>query len=158
MGRRSRKRSVVHAGPRPAPVTTAPPQRPAPATVRRRARGAERPPAPWGAVPLTELATLVGLGGLVAGFVARSTALLVAGFGLVALAAIELAVREHLAGFRSHTTLLAGAAAMGVASPLVALGVARQIQLAVAAAVLVGAWIGLRRLFVARSGGLGFRV
>jgi hypothetical protein len=156
MGRRSRKRTPVSAGPRPA-ASVAPVSRPAPAAVRRRARSEDRPAAPWGSAPLTEVATLLGLAALLGGFVARSTPVLAAGFVLVALAAVELAVREHLAGFRSHTTLLAGAAAMVVGTPLVALGAPRSVQVAGVVGALAAAWIVLRRAFVARTGGLGFR-
>jgi hypothetical protein len=79
--------------------------------------------------------------------------------GLAALGGLELAIREHFAGFRSHTTLLAAAAAFAVVTvlalstgpyPLWAL-------LAIAAAVFGSAFYGLRQLFKRRSGGLSFR-
>ena len=44
----------------------------------------------------------------------RGTALLVTGLALGSLAGLELSIREHFAGYRSHTLLLAGAA--GVAT------------------------------------------
>lgn len=161
MGRRSRKRgegSVGAPAPGAVPAPAAAP-RPAPRTtaLRRKARIEERPAAPWGRAPLTELATLAGLVAMVVGFALTSTELLVGGFALVALAAVELSVREHFAGFRSHTTLIAGAVAVAVATPLVALGAPRPVQLAAAAAALVGSWIALRRVFVSKTGGLGFR-
>ena len=44
----------------------------------------------------------------------RSTALLATGLALGSLAGLELSIREHFGGYRSHTALLAGAA--GVAT------------------------------------------
>lgn len=73
----------------------------------------ERPPAPWGSFPLVELVVLVALVMLVAGFFVsgpRGTTLLITGFALGSLAGLELSVREHFGGYRSHTVLLAGAA------------------------------------------------
>src|SRR5918992_1377591 len=65
------------------------------ATGRSRARGRpsidERPPPPWGRFPLSELAVLVAI---------------------VMLAGLEVSIREHFAGFRSHSTLLAGSLAI----------------------------------------------
>jgi hypothetical protein len=79
------------------------------------------------------------------------------GFALVALSAVELTVREHFAGFRSHSSLLALVATALTAVILIALDVPRAIQVAVAAGVLAGAFLALRRTFRRRSGGLGFR-
>ena len=82
-----------------------------------------------------------------------------AGLAVAALGGLELSLREHLAGFRSHTTLLAAAAAFAVVTvlalstgpyPLWAL-------LAIAAALFGSAFYGLRQLFKRRSGGLSFR-
>src|SRR6202008_4810411 len=65
----------------------------------------ERPPAPWGSFPLAELTVLAGIVALVVGLVsANPTAI---GVGVV-LAGLGVSVREHFAGYRSHTTLLAG--------------------------------------------------
>ena len=70
-----------------------------------------------------------------------------------------IALREHLAGYRSHTTLLAGAAAVAAVSAL-ALGPGPHVvwALLLIAAIVFGlAFYGLRELFKRRSGGLGFR-
>src|ERR687897_519456 len=70
------------------------------------------PSAPWGSFPLTELVVLVALVLLVAGFFVappRGPVMLGAGLVLGSLAGLELAAREHLAGYRSHTLLLGGA-------------------------------------------------
>jgi uncharacterized membrane protein YhiD involved in acid resistance len=81
---------------------------------------------------------------------------------LGSLGGLEVSIREHFAGFRSHTTLLAascavasmilisviaGKAGVGVLALVVAVGVL----------VFVLAFYALRQVFVRRSGGLGFR-
>ena len=103
----------------------------------------DRPPAPWGSLPLTELVILR----------------FIAGLALASLGGVELAVREHLAGYRSHSSLIAGVAAFAVVTGL-ALGPGPHrvwILVLIAAVVFGGAFYGLRELFKRRSGGLGFR-
>src|SRR5919204_2002869 len=71
----------------------------------------ERPPSPWGAFPLVEIVIGVALVLLVVGFFmggTRGGVMLVAGIALGSLAALELILREHFAGYRSHTSVLAG--------------------------------------------------
>src|SRR5436190_23499589 len=96
------------------PVVT---QRPSVRAARRRAANLdERPPAPWGSVPLVELVVLAGIVLLVAGFIvggARGVVMIAAGAVLCSIAGLELAIREHFGGYRSHTFMLSGA--MGVA-------------------------------------------
>jgi hypothetical protein len=115
VSKRSRKRTrgkgrgsvaTATATPPPAPAPKAAPARPRPA----RRQGRERPPAPWGSFPLTELAILAGLVGIVVGFArgSRGGSLpLFVGLGVAGSAVIEMSWREHRAGFRSHTVLLA---------------------------------------------------
>ena len=82
---------------------------------------AQAPSAPWSPFPLTELVVLLSLALIVAGVLTdggRRGALLGCGFALVSLAGLELAVREHFAGYRSHSTLLAAACAIVVDVPL----------------------------------------
>jgi hypothetical protein len=69
----------------------------------------ERPRAPWHPLPLSELVILVGLIGAVVGVArgASGRAVLFTGIGAVAIGTIEFSVREHLSGYRPHTTLLA---------------------------------------------------
>jgi hypothetical protein len=70
---------------------------------------------------LVEICVLVGLVMLVAGFVIQgSRGPLLVGVGLVlgSLAGLELAIREHFGGYRSHTVLLAGAASIAVLAAL----------------------------------------
>ncbi len=74
----------------------------------------ERPNAPWHPLPLSELLILVGAIAAALGL-ARSGhdstgggRLLLAGLGAVGIGTIEVTLREHRSGYRSHTVLLAG--------------------------------------------------
>jgi hypothetical protein len=125
-------------------------------------RTGERPPAPWGSFPLVELVVLCGLILVIAGFVVRGiqgTTMIAVGLALGALAGLELSIREHFAGYRSHTTLLAGAVGVGVLVALALLvpSLWFPIALAVAAAVFGSAAWALARAFRRRSG-LAFKV
>jgi hypothetical protein len=99
-------------------VAPAPAAAPAPARRHRGLSAAdERPPAPWGSFPLVEIAVLVGIVMLILGLVIggdRGPLLIGIGLGLAGLGGLELAIREHFAGFRSHSTLLAGIPAIAV--------------------------------------------
>jgi hypothetical protein len=122
----------------------------------------ERPPAPWGSFPLSELLVLLGIALMVWGLVTwegDGKVRFGAGLAVAALAGLELSLREHLAGYRSHTTLLSGVAAFAVVAVLtLAAGHSRLWIVALSAAVVfVGCFYGLRELFKRRSGGLGFR-
>jgi predicted membrane channel-forming protein YqfA (hemolysin III family) len=122
---------------------------------------AEAPKAPWSPFPLVELCVLFAIVLIVLGFVSdapRRGALLACGVALASLAGLEIAIREHVAGFRSHSALLAGAAAVVVVVPLFFLTSLPQIVL-LAAGVLVYTlgFLALRRAFQAKTGGIGFR-
>ena len=157
MGRRSRKRATTAAptGANP-PAAAGPPRVP-----DRRARMDEAPQAPWSPFPLTELCILIALVLLVWGFLTtgdRRGVLIACGISLVSLAGGELALREHFAGFRSHSGLLAGICAVLASLPVYYLTSLPQAAiLAWAVAVFAGAFTLLRRAFMRRSGGLGFR-
>jgi hypothetical protein len=167
MGRRSRTRATAHAtAPSPPPS----PPRPAAADATRtphavprghRARLDEAPPAPWSPFPLVELCVLVGLVLIVVGFLShgdRRPAALACGIALASLAGLELSVREHFAGYRSHSALLAGALAVAIDVALYFLSPVPQVGLlALGAVVFAGAFVALRRAFQARAGGIGFR-
>jgi hypothetical protein len=123
----------------------------------------DRPPAIWAPFPLTELVTLAGIVLMVWGFLSGvgrdGNARLGAGLAIASLAGLELAVREHVTGYRSHSSLLAGALAIAV---IVALGLGAGIKtlgiLLIAGAIaFVVALFALRALFRRRSGGLSFR-
>lgn len=176
MGRRSRKRR----GSEPTAATTraerdaARAERdretagPGRAGTRRRSATTRRPPPPWGSFPLTELVILVGLVLAVIGFVmgieeGRGRTFFVAGIVLGMLGGLETSVRDHFAGYRSHTTLLSSAAAIGaivvltLLLRLVAPGVPVVAMLAVGIVVFAAVFPLLRRTFQRRSGGLSFR-
>jgi hypothetical protein len=88
----------------------------------------------------------------------RRGALLGCGFALVSLAGLELALREHFAGYRSHSTLLAAASAIAVDAPLFLwTDLPQVVLLALGLGVFVLVLTRLRRAFRARSGGIGFR-
>jgi hypothetical protein len=127
----------------------------------RRARLDDAPKAPWSPFPLVELCILIGLALIVWGFAGggdRRGALLGCGFALVSLAALELSIREHFSGYRSHSTLLAGASAVVADVPLFFLTSLRQeALLGVGAVVFVLAFLALRRAFRKRTGGVAFR-
>ena len=82
----------------------------------------ERPQAPWHPFPLVELAVLAGIVLLVLGLLDygsdRGRALLVCGMLLGSLGGLDTALREHFAGYRSHTTVLAGIPAIALAAVL----------------------------------------
>src|SRR3954447_10060619 len=126
----------------------------------------EAPPAPWGAFPLTELVVLIALIFGVIGFIRfdhrTGKVMVVAAMCLGSLGGLEVSIREHFAGFRSHTTLLAASCAVG--SMILISVIAGKAGVAVLALVVgvgvlvfVLAFYGLRQAFVRRSGGLGFR-
>lgn len=122
----------------------------------------ERPKPPWGNFPLSEIVILVGIVVMVWGLLSKGDASkqrIFGGLVIAALGGLELAVREHVAGYRSHSTMLAGAAAFAVVTVLVigpgphTLGV----LVIIGALVFAAAFYGLRQLFRRRSGGLSFR-
>jgi hypothetical protein len=155
MGRRSRKRGETTRAERDA-------ARREPAVARRRPGSAERPPAPWGSFPLSELIILAGIVVIFWGLFSggdTGNERVAAGLVLASLGGGELALREHLGGYRSHSSLLAGVAAF-VAVTVVAIGlgpVELWVLLLVAVAVFGGTFYAMRELFKRRSGGLGFR-
>jgi hypothetical protein len=70
----------------------------------------ERPQAPWHPLPLSELLILVGAIGAAIGFsrgVSHGAAPMFAGLAAVLLGTLEFTLREHLSGYRSHSTIIA---------------------------------------------------
>jgi hypothetical protein len=148
--------------PRPAPAKglAAEPvvAKPSPAPRRRRPPAPDqRPQAPWGSFPLVELVVLVAIAMLVGGAIVRGgrgAVMIAVGLALGALAGLELSVREHFAGYRSHTLLLSGAAGLIVLVALASLVPSLWLGLALAVAAVafaLTAW-GLTRAFRRRSG------
>ena len=85
--------------------------------------------------------------------------MLAAGLVVASLGGGELALREHMAGYRSHSSLLAGVAAF-VAVTVVALGfgpVEVWVLVVLGFVVFAATFYAMRELFKRRSGGLGFR-
>lgn len=122
-------------------------------------KSAERPPAPWGSFPLAELTVLAGIVILVVGFFSQSPTAIGVGLVLGSLGGLELSVREHLAGYRSHTTLLAGTAFVLTAGALYFLAKLVLIAcLAAGAVVALAAFLALRRAFRRASGGFTYRI
>jgi hypothetical protein len=188
MGRRSRKRetrptatassapaasagrSAPAAPPTPAAQSAkAPP--PAPRAEATKPRPAERPARtsrrdqaplpPWGRFPLVELCVLSAIVLAVVGVIVggRPGGVLIAGaVALGAVAGLEVAIREHLGGYRSHTLLLSATLAVAVMAVLFFTHVPRSAMVPIAAGVLAAAFIALRALFKKRSGGFGVKV
>jgi hypothetical protein len=87
----------------------------------------ERPQAPWHPLPLSELLIFVGIIGAVVAWARgyqHNAALLGAGIGAVAIGTIEVALREHLGGFRPHTAMLAAVPAIVFHSAVVLIALA----------------------------------
>lgn len=124
-----------------------------------RPKADERPPAPWGSFPLAELTILAGIVVLAIGFAGQNPTAIAIGAVLGALGGLEVSVREHFAGYRSHTTLLAGVAFVLVTGVLFyAAGTILAIALAGGVAAFAAAFILLRRAFRKASGGLSVKV
>jgi hypothetical protein len=182
MGKRSRKRAAGEAPAAPAERSERPARTPqsraerdearrrraATRSARPRSRGRptmdERPPPPWGSFPIVELVVLLAIALFVFGMIVRGdrgAVMLMAALVLGSLAGLELSIREHFAGYRSHTTLLAAVATFAaMALTFVAGGrgdTARALLVIVAPIVFVTTFWGLRQAFKRRSGGLGFR-
>lgn len=118
----------------------------------------DRPPAPWGSFPLAELTVLAGIVMLVIGVVGASPTAIGVGVVLAGLGGLEVSAREHFAGYRSHTTLLAGTAFVLVTGGLFYLaGLVLAVCLAAGAVVFAASFYGLRRAFQKASGGLSFK-
>lgn len=171
MGKRSRKRVDVEDSPTTRAQRDAARARRA-AAAERKADGArhrprpghtsidDRPPAPWGSFPLVELVVLLALILLVAGFIVRGergATMVIGGLALGSLAGIELSIREHFGGFRSHTTLLAAVTAFAAGAVTYVITRDRVAPIIVAAFVFLPAFWIYRQVFMRRTGGVGFR-
>jgi hypothetical protein len=147
--------------PRAAAARRDAPAPPRPVASRRRARLDEAPKAPWSPFPLVELCILIAIVLLVLGFVTRGhrgRVELGGGFALMVLSVSELAVREHFAGYRSHSAMLAGVGAVGLTAILFFFTPIPQIALVVIGLTVFGVLMRtLRAAFMRRTGGIGFR-
>lgn len=119
----------------------------------------ERPPAPWGNFPLAELTVLAGIVMLVVGIFGKNPTAIGLGVVLAGLGGLATATSEHFAGYRSHTTLLAGAVFVIVTGGLFYLAkLILAICLGVGAVAFIASFFALRRAFQKASGGLSFKV
>lgn len=117
----------------------------------------ERPPAPWGSFPLVEVVVALALVLIVVGFFfvegSRGTELLATGLVIGSVAGLELSIREHFGGYRSHSLLLAGAAGLATVLGLYYLADLEPTATLIGgiAVFALAAW-GLVRVFQRRSG------
>ena len=118
----------------------------------------ERPPAPWGSAPLAELVILAGIVSLVIGVIGGNPTAIGLGVALAGLGGMEVASREHFAGYRSHTTMLAGFVFVLVTGLVFyAAGQILAVALAIGAFAFAIVFYLARRAFQKASGGLSFR-
>ena len=119
----------------------------------------ERPPAPWGDAPLAELVILAGIVSLAIGVIGGHPTAIGVGVALAGLGGLEVAIREHFAGYRSHTTLLAGAAFVLVTGLVFyAAHQVLAVALAIGAVAFLISFFLARRAFQRASGGLSYRI
>jgi hypothetical protein len=115
----------------------------------------ERPPSPFGGLPISELAIFAGAVGLIVGLIQGGGPALIVGVIVCTLGVLEVTSREHFSGYRSHTMLLAAMPAVGVEIGLVAvIGEPRQRALLLLAVVPVYAvvfWLLRKRFLKARQ-------
>jgi hypothetical protein len=159
--KRKRRKQRPRPSPRPAQKSAA---QPAAKSAAAAAPKDGRPPAPWGSFPVSEIVVAIGLVLLIGGlFLPPARGKIVIGVGLVlaSLAGLELSIREHFSGYRSHTALLAGACGVATVALVLALG-HRSLSIGVALAIGVGtgalAAAALIMSFRRRSGGASFRL
>jgi hypothetical protein len=131
-----------------------------PAVRPARRRTADRPRAPWGSFPLSEIVVFVGIVVLIAGFFVappQGFIMIAVGLALGSLAGLELSVREHFAGYRSHTLLLSAAIGVPIFGALfVATSISTPICVAAGLVAFGGsAWL-FTQAFRRRSGGALF--
>jgi len=115
----------------------------------------DRPPGPFGSLPVSEIAIFAGVVGATVGFVQGGGPALIVGLVVCVLGVLEVTAREHLSGFRAHTTLLAAIPTALLALAIAALiGQPRQHSAVLLAVVPVFAllfWLLRRRFSHARQ-------
>ncbi|HEV7772974.1 MAG TPA: hypothetical protein VGO48_06790 [Conexibacter sp.] len=164
MGRRSRQRASAPQRERvrtptpPPPVRASTPAAAPSTTAARRSRRDNAPKPPWGSFPLIELCALSAIALGVWGVLAHNGVLLTGAAFLGSVAGLEVALREHLGGFRSHTLVLTGTVTVATLALLLLAGVTRTTVFIVGPAMLILGFVGFRQLFKRRSGGAGMRV
>jgi hypothetical protein len=117
-------------------------------------REGERPESPFGGLPISELAILVGLIASVIGFIQGGGPALVVGLIVCTLGVVEVTAREHFSGYRSHAALLAAIPSVALEAGVVLAFKPSQRAILVLAVVPVFAglfWWLRRRFLVARQ-------
>lgn len=117
-------------------------------------REGERPQGPFGPLPISELAILVGLISAVIGFVNHGGPALIVGLIVCALGVIEITGREHFSGYRSHASLLAAipSVAIEVAIVLTFKPSQRAVLILVVVPIFGGLfWLLRKRFLIARQ-------
>jgi len=97
---------------------------------------------------------------LVTGFLmgnTRGVVMILAGVSLASLAALELTLREHFTGYRSHTSVLAGFVGVFVLGLGFVLAWPQLVKVGAGAGAFLLSFYLFREAFKRRSGGLGFR-
>jgi hypothetical protein len=102
------------------------------------------------------LALVLGVLGFVEGG-RRGFVLLGCAMVLGSLAGLEVSIREHWAGYRSHSSVLAGAVAVAAGATFWFAHVPQVAILPIAVAIFAAAFFAFREVFRRRSGGFGFR-
>ncbi len=87
----------------------------------------------------------------------RGGILILCGLGLGSLAGLDTVLREHFAGLKSHTTMLAAVPAVFLAGVLFFARAPWIVLLAAVAAVFASGFMAFRGAFMRRSGGVSFR-
>jgi hypothetical protein len=127
--KRSRKRRKPDSAPRAVPssrrderaVRAAETERRRRREQRRLGHEGERPEGPFGGLPVSEVAILLGIVAAVFGFLNGGGPALVVGLVVCALGVCEITAREHFSGYRSHTALLAALPAVLIEVGVVAI-------------------------------------
>ena len=102
---------------------------------------------------------LAGIVMLGIGIFSKNPTAIGVGIVLAGLGGLATAASEHFAGYRSHTTLLAGTVFVLVVGGLFYLaGLILAICLGVGAVAFIATFLVLRRAFQKASGGLSFKV
>jgi hypothetical protein len=115
----------------------------------------DRPPGRFGALPVSEIAILIGAVVLVVGVIRKGGPALIGGVVICVFGVLEVTTREHFSGYRSHTVLLAAMPAVAVEF-LIALTVGppaiRALLLVPVGAVFaLCAWFLRKRFLIARQ-------
>lgn len=110
-------------------------------------------------MPLAELVIFAGIVSLIYGIVGQQTTAIGIGVALAGLGGMEVAIREHFAGYRSHTTLLAGFVfVFTVGGIYYGAHEILAVSLAIGAVTFLIAFYLARRAFQRASGGLSYRI